>query len=402
MRTQLSEQEARDAAHEATQNRIVVASAESSAVQQVVANVAFAAAPGMNQQLRATLEKVLPRNAFQSLAIGPAIADVPVLDLAPTLNQQELMVQLSRARTEHWEALSQKQSNTPRISPIVDPELEELRARLSSLNQRKRQQEQDEQKNTALVCLPQAEQKHTGLGCLASESNAEMEAMNAHNRQAIKDLLQQLEKAQLAAKQQQQQEMQKHEAIEAEKQQMIQELKVEAFLANQKQEDLIQELQKIVSAKQLQEDELHQSEGVESETRYLLQEFQGAQQEQEQEKQQQQHEHMEVERCCLLQKLKEAEQEEDQEQQLRAIESEKNMLRSATKQLEEDLMDQHHQSMCETPPSPSSLLDTELNEAQKDALELRTHVQGSPMDTPSGIGETDQVAKHECKRPRVE
>ena len=86
-------------------------------------------------------------------------------------------------------------------------------------------------------------------------------------------------------------------------------------------------------------------------------------------------------------------------------------------------MDQRHQSMCvtsttvlgvgascydlaglqaETPQSPSSLLDTELNEAQKDAQALRTHVQGSPMDTPSGIGETDQVAQRECKRPRVE
>ena len=112
MRKQLSEQEAQDAAHEATHNRIVVASAESSAVQQVVSNVAFAAAPGMNQQLRATLEKVLPRSAFQNLAIGPSIADIPVLELAPTLNQQELMVQLSEARTEHWEALSQNQSNT--------------------------------------------------------------------------------------------------------------------------------------------------------------------------------------------------------------------------------------------------------------------------------------------------
>ena len=52
--------------------------------------------------------------------------------------------------------------------------------------------------------------------------------MSAHNRQAIKDLLQQLEEAQLAAKQQQQEEMQKHEAIKAEKQMLLQELKVEA------------------------------------------------------------------------------------------------------------------------------------------------------------------------------
>ena len=115
-----------------------------------------------------------------------------------------------------------------------------------------------------------------------------MEAMSAHNRQAIKDLLQQLEEAQLAAKHQQQEEMQNHEAIETEKQMLLQELKVEAFLANQKQEDLIQELQELFSAK-LQEDELHQRECVESEERHLLQEFQGAQQEQE--KEQQQHEH---------------------------------------------------------------------------------------------------------------
>ena len=99
------------------------------------------------------------------------------------------------------------------------------------------------------------------------------------------------------------------------------------------------------------------------------------------------------------------------------------MLRDATKQLEEDLMDQGHQSMCvtsttvlgvgascydlaglqaETPQSPSSLLDTELNEAQKDAQELRAHVQGSAMDMPSGSGETDQVVQREFKRPRVE
>ena len=78
----------------------------------------------------------------------------------------------------------------------------------------------------------------------------------------------------------------------------------------------------------------------------MLQEFQGAQQEQE--KEQQQREHMESERSFLLQKLKEAEQEQEQEQQLRAIESEKRMLRNATNQLEEDLMDQGHQSMCVT------------------------------------------------------
>ena len=65
MRKQLSEQEAQDAAHEATHNRIVVASAESSAVQQVVSNVAFAAAPAMNQQLRATLEKTAPEECFR-------------------------------------------------------------------------------------------------------------------------------------------------------------------------------------------------------------------------------------------------------------------------------------------------------------------------------------------------
>ena len=40
-----------------------------------------------------------------------------------------------------------------------------------------------------------------------------------------------------------QEEMQEHEAIEAEKQMLLQEFKIEAFLAKQKQEDLIQELQ---------------------------------------------------------------------------------------------------------------------------------------------------------------
>ena len=65
-------------------------------------------------------------------------------------------------------------------------------------------------------------------------------------------------------------------------------------MANQKQEDLIQELQEMFAAKQMQEEDLRQRECVESEKRHLLQEFQGAQQEQE--KEQQQHEHMEFER----------------------------------------------------------------------------------------------------------
>ena len=98
-------------------------------------------------------------------------------------------------------------------------------------------------------------------------------------------------------------------------------------------------------------------------------------------------------------------------------------MQEATIRLEADLMVRAKQSMCsasttirtndaacddsaglqaETPQSPSSLLDTELNEAQRDAQDLRAHVQGSAMDMPSGIGEMDQVVQREFKRPRVE
>ena len=49
---------------------------------------------------------------------------------------------------------------------------------------------------------------------------------------------------------------------------------------------------------------------------------------------------VESEKRHLLQEFQEAQQEQEKEQQQRSIDSEKRMLRDATKQLEEDLMDQ--------------------------------------------------------------
>ena len=99
MKKQFSEEEARDAAREATQNRMAIGSVECSAMCQVSAG-ALPAAPAMNQQLLAML-----------------------------------------ACTEHWPALHQKPSNTHQMYSFVDSELEELRSRLSPLHTRVRQQE---------------------------------------------------------------------------------------------------------------------------------------------------------------------------------------------------------------------------------------------------------------------
>ena len=158
---------------------------------------------------------------------------------------------------------------------------------------------------------------------------------------------------------------------------------------------------------------------MQSEKRHSFQEFREA----EQESEQQQREQIVSEIMVLRQELQEAEQEQENEQQERAcIESEKRLLRKALHRSQEDLMVQGNQSMCpasttvlgvgaarpdsaglqaETPPTASSLLDAELNEAQKDAQELRTHVHVGAIDMPSS-GDPDQVVKREFKRLRVD
>ena len=97
MKKQFSEEEARDAAREATQNRMVIGSVECSAMCQFSAG-ALPAAPAMNQQLLAML------------------------------------------------ALHQKPSNTHHVYSCADLELEELRSRLSPLHTRVRQQEEQQEK----------------------------------------------------------------------------------------------------------------------------------------------------------------------------------------------------------------------------------------------------------------
>ena len=97
MKKQFSEEEARDAAREATQNRMVIGSVEFSAMCQFSAE-ALPAAPAMNQQLLAML------------------------------------------------ALYQKPSNTHHVYSCADLELEELRSRLSPLHTRVRQQEEQQEK----------------------------------------------------------------------------------------------------------------------------------------------------------------------------------------------------------------------------------------------------------------
>ena len=157
MKKQFSEEEARDAAREATQNRMATGSVECSAMCQVSAG-ALPAAPAMNQQLLAML-----------------------------------------ACTEHWPALHQKPSNTHHLYSFVDPELEELRSRLSHLHTRVRQQEEQQDKyhkHTGLGCF-----NHTSLRCVSFDRKkrgmeAEDQPQQHHKcSEAIKDLSQQLNEA---------------------------------------------------------------------------------------------------------------------------------------------------------------------------------------------------------------
>ena len=202
--------------------------------------------------------------------------------------------------------------------------------------------------------------------------------------EAIKDLFQQLNEAEYLANHQQNKELQQQESIKAEKQLMLQQLKV----THQKQEEVIQKLQK---------------ENMESEKRHSFQEFQEA----EQESEQQQRALIASEKLILLQ---ESEQEQQQHAWIRTAET--KLLQGATIRLEADSMVQAKQSMCsasttirtndlqsERPATTTpSLSDVELDEAQQDAQELRTHMHVNAADMLSIAG---HVVPRDCKRLRV-
>ena len=87
------------------------------------------------------------------------------------------------------------------------------------------------------------------------------------------------------------------------------------------------------------------------------------------------------------------------------------MLQAASIRLEADLMVQAKQSMCsasttirtndlqsERPATTPSLSDVELDEAQQDAQELRTHMHVNAADM---LSTADHVVPRDCKRLRV-
>ena len=213
---------------------------------------------------------------------------------------------------------------------------------------------------------------------------AEDQPHKHHKRsEAIKDLFQQLNEAEYLANHQQNKELQQQESIKAEKQLMLQQLKV----THQKQEEVIEKLQKEI---------------VESEKRHSFQEFQEA----EQESEQQQRALIASEKLILLQ---ESEQEQQQHAWIRTAET--KLLQGATIRLEADSMVQAQQSMCsastsirtndlqsERPATTPSLSDVELDEAQQDAQELRTHMHVNAADM---LSTADHVVPQDCKRLRV-
>ena len=216
---------------------------------------------------------------------------------------------------------------------------------------------------------------------------AEDQPHQHHKRsEAIKDLFQQLNEAEYLANHQQNKELQQQESIKAEKQLMLQQLKV----THQKQEEVIQKLQKEI---------------MESEKRHSFQEFQEA----EQESEQQQRALIASEKLILRHELQEAEQEQQQHAWIRTAET--KLLQGATIRLEADSMVQAKQSMCsasttirtndlqsERPATTPSLSDVELDEAQQDAQELRTHMHVNAADM---LSTADHVVPRDCKRLRV-
>ena len=165
---------------------------------------------------------------------------------------------------------------------------------------------------------------------------------------------------------------------------MVQQLKVEACFTHQKQEELIQKLQEEI---------------MESMKRHSFQEFQEA----EQESEQQQRALIASEKLVLRHELQEAEQEQQQHAWIRTAET--KLLQEAPIRLEADSMVQAKPSMCsasttirtndlqsERPATTPSLSDVELDEAQQDAQELRTHMHVNAADM---LSTADHVVTHE-------